>query len=80
MTWTTSRRPPLSLLADLQPRWLNLNFPLVDPATVSWSRDHNLLVAAWTPDWHRSMSRLLTYGTDAITTNRLETLQRLMAR
>ncbi|MDX6356520.1 MAG: glycerophosphoryl diester phosphodiesterase, partial [Streptomyces sp.] len=32
MTWTTSRRPPLSLLADLQPRWLNLNFPLVDPA------------------------------------------------
>jgi glycerophosphoryl diester phosphodiesterase len=80
MTWTTSRRPPRSLLADLGPRWLNLQFGLVDHPTVAWARDHDLLVAAWTADWHRSMSRLLTYGADAITTNRLETLQRLLPR
>lgn len=80
MTWTTSRRPPQSLLADLEPRWLNLQFGLVDHSTVAWARDQNLLVAAWTADWHRSMSRLITFGADAITTNRLETLQRLLPR
>jgi len=80
MTWTSSRRPPQSLLADLEPRWLNLQFGLVDHSTVAWARDRGLLVAAWTADWQRSMSRLIGFGADAITTNRLETLQRLLPR
>ena len=80
MTWTTSLRPAGSLLADLAPRWLNLRFGLADPDTVAWARDHGLLVAAWTADWERSMSRLVTSGVDAITTNRLTALQRVLGR
>ncbi|SEO02067.1 glycerophosphodiester phosphodiesterase [Actinacidiphila rubida] len=80
MTWKTSVRPAEPLLAALRPRWLNLRFGLVDAATVAFARDHGLLVAAWTADWERSMSRLLALGADAITTNRLDALRRVMAR
>ena len=80
MTWKTSLRPAEALLAELGPRWLNLRFGLVDAATVAFAREHGLLVAAWTADWDRSMARLLALGVDAVTTNRLTALRRVMAR
>jgi glycerophosphoryl diester phosphodiesterase len=81
MTWKTSRRPSPALIDEVKPRWLNLRFGLVDPSTVAFARDHGLLVGAWTADWGRSMSRLLVLGVDAVTTNRLDALQkRLTAR
>lgn len=80
LTWKTSALPRERLLDALAPRWLNLRFGLVDAATVGFAREHGLLVSAWTPDWPRSMRRLLDLGVDAITTNRLSALQRLIAR
>jgi glycerophosphoryl diester phosphodiesterase len=80
MTWKTSARPADALLDGLAPRWLNLRFGLADPATVAWAHDRGLLVAAWTADWRRSMSRLMAAGVDAITTNRLDALLRLASR
>lgn len=80
LTWKTSLRPAQGLLEELRPRWLNLRFGLVDPATVAWAREHGLLVAAWTADWERSMLRLLDLGVDAVTTNRLGALRRMIAR
>lgn len=80
MTWKTSRRPPAALLEALRPRWINLRFGLVDAPTVAWAREHELLVAAWTADWRRSMARLLKLGVDAVTTNRLDALQKLLSR
>lgn len=78
MTWKTSRRPSPALIDEVKPRWFNLRFGLIDRATVAFARDHGLLVAAWTADWGRSMSRLLALDVDAVTTNRLEALQRLL--
>jgi glycerophosphoryl diester phosphodiesterase len=80
LTWKTSARPAPELLAELAPRWLNLRFGLVDPPTVAWARERGLLVAAWTADWERSMDRLLRYGVDAITSNRLDALLRRITR
>jgi glycerophosphoryl diester phosphodiesterase len=80
MTWKTSVRPAGALLTALRPRWLNLRFGLVNAATVAFAREHGLLVAAWTADWDRSMARLLALGVDAVTTNRLAALRRVMAR
>jgi glycerophosphoryl diester phosphodiesterase len=81
MTWKTSRRPSSALIDEVKPRWLNFRFGLVDRPTVAFARDHGLLVGAWTADWGRSMSRLLALGVDAVTTNRLDALQkRLVAR
>lgn len=79
MTWKTSARPGPALLDALLPRWLNLRFGLVDEATVAFARDRGLLVAAWTADWERSMARLLALGVDAVTTNRLDALRRVLA-
>lgn len=80
MTWKTVARPPRSLLDELRPRWINLRFGLIDESTVRWAAEHGLLVGAWTADWRRNMARLLDLGVDAITTNRLEALQRLLAK
>lgn len=80
MTWKTSSRPADTLIDGLAPRWLNLRFGLADPATVAWAHDRGLLVAVWTADWQRSMSRLIAAGVDSITTNRLDALLRLVAR
>jgi glycerophosphoryl diester phosphodiesterase len=80
MTWTTSARPTDALIDSLGPRWLNLRFGLADPGTVNWAHDRGLLVATWTADWQRSMSRLIAAGVDSITTNRLDTLLRVASR
>ncbi|SFF61205.1 glycerophosphoryl diester phosphodiesterase [Actinacidiphila alni] len=80
MTWKTVARPPQSLLDELRPRWINLRFGLVDESTVRWAAAHGLLVGAWTADWRRNMVRLLDLGVDAVTTNRLDTFQRLLVK
>lgn len=80
LTWATDRRPAPALLAAVRPRWLNLRFGLAGPATVRWARDRDLLVAVWTADLRRTMTRMLTAGADAITTNRLDVLQGVLAR
>ncbi|MFI0897679.1 glycerophosphodiester phosphodiesterase [Streptomyces sp. NPDC020983] len=80
LTWTTSVRPTAALLTAVAPRWLNLRFGLVNPATVDFAREHGLLVAAWTADWPPTMRRLLALGVDSVTTNRLTSLQRIVAR
>lgn len=79
MTWKTSRRPSDALLAALRPHWLNLPFGLVDRASVAFARERDLMVAAWTADWERSIRRLLDLGVDAVTTNRLDALRRARA-
>lgn len=80
LTWKTSALPADALLTEVAPRWLNLRFGLVNATTVGFAREHGLLVAAWTADWPPSMRRLLAFGADSITTNRLASLQRLVAR
>ncbi|WP_031519116.1 glycerophosphodiester phosphodiesterase [Streptomyces sp. NRRL F-5123] len=80
LTWKTSARPADALLEAVAPRWLNLRFGLVNAATMGFARERGLLVAAWTADWPPSMRRLLALGADSITTNRLASLQRLVAR
>lgn len=80
LTWKTSALPAQALLDAVAPRWLNLRFGLVNAATVGFAREQGLLVAAWTADWPPSMRRLLSLGADSITTNRLASLRRIVAR
>jgi glycerophosphoryl diester phosphodiesterase len=78
LTWTTSALPGKGLLAEIQPRWLNLRFGLIDAPLVAWCHGRHLKVAAWTADWERSMGRLARLGVDAVTSNRLTALQRVL--
>jgi glycerophosphoryl diester phosphodiesterase len=78
LTWTTLAPPRPSLLAAVRPRWLNYRFGLLGKDLVDRLHTDGLLVSAWTADTPRTMRRLLRIGADSITTNRIDTLRRLL--
>ncbi|MEU3705619.1 glycerophosphodiester phosphodiesterase [Streptomyces anulatus] len=79
LTWTTLAPPRPELLAAVRPRWLNYRFGLVSRELTDRAHRDGLLVSAWTADTKRTMRRLIERGVDSITTNRIDTLHRLLA-
>ncbi|MCM2578887.1 glycerophosphodiester phosphodiesterase [Streptomyces sp. MTZ3.1] len=78
LSWTTVAGPRPALLDDVRPRWLNLRFGLADEELVTAAHARGLLVSAWTADTRRTMERLLCHGVDALTTNRIGVLRRVV--
>ncbi|MDQ0940397.1 glycerophosphoryl diester phosphodiesterase [Streptomyces sp. V1I1] len=74
MTWTTLAAPRPALLDAVGPRWLNYRFGLLGQELTDRIHRDGLLVSAWTVDTRCTMRRLMKYGVDAITTNRVDTL------
>ncbi|MEU1127709.1 glycerophosphodiester phosphodiesterase [Streptomyces sp. NPDC005899] len=79
LTWTTPAPPRPVLLAAVRPRWMNYRFGLLDRELADRIHRDGLLVSAWTADTKRTMRRLLSYGVDSITTNRVDALRSLLA-
>ncbi|WP_328583662.1 glycerophosphodiester phosphodiesterase [Streptomyces sp. NBC_00370] len=79
MTWKSVAPPVPALLAAVRPRWLNYRFGLISTELVERNHRDGLLVSAWTVDTARSMRRLVKYGVDSITTNRVDVLSGLLA-
>lgn len=80
MTWTTLTPPRPALLDTVKPRWLNYRFGLLSPELCERVHRDGLLVSAWTPDTGRSMRRLIGFGVDSITTNRIDALRTVRRR
>lgn len=78
LTWTTLAPPRAVLLDAVRPRWLNYRFGLVDRELTDRLHRDGLLVSAWTADTRRTMRRLVRQGVDSITTNRVDTLQKVL--
>lgn len=78
MTWQSLAPPRPALLEAVRPRWLNYRFGLVSRELTERVHRDGLLVSAWTADTGRSMRRLIGAGVDSITTNRVDTLARLL--
>ncbi|MGP4002801.1 glycerophosphodiester phosphodiesterase [Streptomyces sp. 8N706] len=78
LTWTTLAPPRPSLLAAIRPRWLNYRFGLLSADLVDRVHADGLLVAAWTADTRRTMTRLLRLGVDSVTTNRIDILRKVI--
>lgn len=78
MTWTSLSPPRPVLLQAVRPRWLNYRFGLVSRELTERAHRDGLLVSAWTADTGRSMRRLVGAGVDSITTNRIDTLAKLL--
>ncbi|NBM15304.1 glycerophosphodiester phosphodiesterase [Streptomyces sp. GC420] len=74
LTWTSLAPPRPSLLAAVRPRWLNYRFSLLSRELVERVHARGLLVSAWTPDTRRSMARLVSFGVDSVTSNRIDVL------
>jgi glycerophosphoryl diester phosphodiesterase len=79
MTWTTLAPPRPVLLDAVRPRWLNYRFGLIGAELTDRIHRDGLLVSAWTADTRRTMRRLVGFGVDSITTNRVEALHRVLA-
>ncbi len=79
LTWTTLAPPRPELLAAVKPRWLNYRFGLISRELTDRAHRDGLLVSAWTADTKRTMRKLIERGVDSITTNRIDTLHRLVA-
>ena len=58
----------------MRPRWLNYRFGLLGRELTDRVHRDGLLVSAWTADTRRTMRRLIGYGVDSITTNRVDAL------
>ncbi|MCT2594199.1 glycerophosphodiester phosphodiesterase [Streptomyces sp. N2-109] len=80
LTWNRSAPIRPSLLADVQPRWLNYSFGVLSPQRVRATLADGYRVSAWTPDTRRTMRRLVAMGVESLTTNRIDTLCRLLGR
>ena len=78
LTWTTVAGPRPALLDDIRARWLNLRFGLIGEELVRAAHAEGLLVSAWTADTRRTMARLVGWGADAVTTNRIGVLRRVI--
>ncbi|MEV8448185.1 glycerophosphodiester phosphodiesterase [Streptomyces parvus] len=78
LTWTTLAPPRPELLAAVKPRWLNYRFGLISRELTDRAHRDGLLVSAWTADTKRTMRKLIERGVDSITTNRIDTLHRLI--
>ncbi|MFD9222067.1 glycerophosphodiester phosphodiesterase [Streptomyces sp. NPDC060064] len=79
MTWTTPAPPRPALLDAVRPRWLNYRFGLLGEDLTDRLHRDGMLVSAWTADTRRTMRRLVGYGVDSITTNRVDALQRVLS-
>lgn len=78
LTWKRTGPPRAALLDGLRPAWLTYRFGLLDRALVARAHDRGLRVMAWTVDSPRAMRRLLAMGVDAITSNRVPELRRVI--
>ncbi|WP_405801745.1 glycerophosphodiester phosphodiesterase [Streptomyces sp. NBC_01506] len=78
MTWQSLAPPRPVLLQVVRPRWLNYRFGLVSRELTERVHRDGLLVSAWTADTGRSMRRLIGAGADSVTTNRIDTLAKLL--
>ncbi|MFI6083606.1 glycerophosphodiester phosphodiesterase [Streptomyces sp. NPDC051217] len=78
MTWQSLSPPRPVLLDAVRPRWLNYRFGLVSRELTERVHRDGYLVSAWTADTGRSMRRLVGAGVDSITTNRIDTLAKLL--
>ncbi|MGW0556996.1 glycerophosphodiester phosphodiesterase [Streptomyces sp. NPDC002926] len=79
MTWTTPAPPRPALLETVRPRWLNYRFGLIGEELTDRLHRDGMLVSAWTADTRRTMRRLVRYGVDSITTNRVDALHRVLS-
>ncbi|MFE4692052.1 glycerophosphodiester phosphodiesterase [Streptomyces sp. NPDC056749] len=79
LTWTTLAPPRAVLLDAVRPRWLNYRFGLLSRELADRVHADGLLLSAWTVDTRRTMRRLLAYGVDSITSNRIDALRKQLA-
>ncbi|WP_168928647.1 inositol monophosphatase family protein [Sinomonas albida] len=78
LPWNRRDLPPSDLLASLRPDVVNSEYPVLSRALVDAAHAAGARVACWTVDDEDAMRWVLAMGADAVTTNRLSVLRRIV--
>lgn len=79
LPWNRRDLPPEDLIERLRPDVVNSEYPVLTPRLVAAAHRFGARVACWTVDDEEAMRWVLALGVDAVTTNRLSLLQRIVA-
>jgi glycerophosphoryl diester phosphodiesterase len=79
LTWEEGPPPSDELLEELRVEYFNPPSRLVTPERVALMHDRGLLVSTWTVDSTTEMERVLDAGVDAVISNRVGELVRVIA-
>jgi glycerophosphoryl diester phosphodiesterase len=78
LTWEDRMPPPDALLDELRPDYFNPPYHLVEPGLVASMHERGLRVSTWTVDSQAEMTRVLDAGVDAVISNRIAELVRVL--
>jgi glycerophosphoryl diester phosphodiesterase len=70
--------PTDQVLANLQPEAFNPHWPMLTDDAFGWARDRGLRVSCWTVDDEQTMRRLCSAGVDAMISNRIHALRKVI--
>ncbi|HZX08361.1 inositol monophosphatase family protein, partial [Kribbella sp.] len=79
LPWNRRDLPPADLVAELKPDVVNSAYIFLSPALIDAAHAAGARMACWTVDDEDTMRWVLATGADAVTTNRLRVLQRIVA-
>ncbi len=79
LTWTQAEPPSARLLEELDAEYWNPAFFLVTPDWVEEMHGRGRRVSTWTVDEPQDMGRMVAAGVDAIVSNRIVELRRLVS-
>lgn len=80
LTWVRDELPDPALLVRLGATWWNPRSPLATPRRVAALHELGYQVSTWTIDGRLAMARAVRAGVDAIVSNRITRLRRLVDR
>lgn len=79
LPWNRRDLPPADLIERLRPAAINSDYAVLSPALVDAAHAAGALMTCWTVDFAGDMRWALALGVDAITTNRLSVLCKVIA-
>ncbi|NUP73073.1 MAG: inositol monophosphatase [Sinomonas sp.] len=79
LPWNRRDVPRPDVIAELRPDFVNSEYPVLSRELVDAVHASGARVACWTVDDENAMRWVLAVGADAVTTNRLGVLQRIVA-
>ena len=79
LTWESSQPPPAALLDELGVEYFNPCHDIVEPKVVAAMHERGVRVSTWTVDSPVEMERVLDAGVDAVISNRVGEIIRVLA-
>ena len=80
LTWDADVPPGDDLVEELRPEFFNPRWDLLTEEEVAYFHRRGMQISVWTVDDETTMGRLVDLGVDAIITNRISDLVRLLGR